>query len=197
MSTPDSAVKTPTKTATNNEPLWFVLRDLKRANSKSPAYKVLAEEGFEVYTPMQTRIAERNGKRIKETVPVIRDLVFIHTTRELLDPLIKKTPTLQYRYVKGMPQGTPMIVPTQQMETFIGAISNFSNPQYLRPEDITQSMIGAKIRIISNGVMNNREGHLLKVVGSRKKRMLVSIPELLVAAVEITSADYIEVIEEN
>lgn len=41
---------------------WFVMRDLKRANAKLPAYKQLEEAGFRVFTPMTTKIMEISGK---------------------------------------------------------------------------------------------------------------------------------------
>lgn len=80
---------------------WFVMRDLKRANAKHPAYCQLQEAGFEVFTPMTTRISIRAGKRVREDVPFVRDLLFVHTTRDNLDPIVSRTATLQYRYVKG------------------------------------------------------------------------------------------------
>ena len=42
---------------------WFVMRDLKRPNAKLPAYKFLAEQGLEVFTPMTWRLSVRHGKR--------------------------------------------------------------------------------------------------------------------------------------
>lgn len=53
---------------------WYVMRDLKRANAKLPAYKQLSNENFEVFTPMKEQLSVRGGKRIREDVPFIRDL---------------------------------------------------------------------------------------------------------------------------
>lgn len=178
----------------NENMQWFVLRDLKRPNAKLPAYEDLPRRGFKVFTPKKIQLVQRNGRRIKESVPYIRDLLFVHAKKEELDTLIRETSTLQYRYVKGEAYCSPMIVRGPEMERFITAVSTFKNPQFFRPEEIRQSMIGAKIRIISEGPMHNMEGNLLKIAGSGKKRLFVSIPDLLATAVEITSADYVEVI---
>lgn len=35
---------------------WFILRDLKRPNSKSPAYKQLVDEQYKVFTPLKWRL---------------------------------------------------------------------------------------------------------------------------------------------
>ena len=60
---------------------WYVMRDLKRPNAKLPAYKQLSDEHLEVFTPMQWRLKLKNGKRIREEVPFMQDLLFIHDTR--------------------------------------------------------------------------------------------------------------------
>ena len=68
---------------THDSVYWFVMRDLKRPNAKLPAYKRLAEIGFEVFTPMRWHIATRGGKRpAKEghdAVFVARDLYIKET----------------------------------------------------------------------------------------------------------------------
>lgn len=54
---------------------WFVMRDLKRSNAKQPAYRLLEDMGIEVFTPMVWKILVRNGKRVREEVPFMRDLL--------------------------------------------------------------------------------------------------------------------------
>ena len=80
---------------------WYVMRDLKRPNARIRAYQQLSESGLVVFTPMVTRVADRYGKRVRETVPFISDLLFVYATRAILDPVVDRIDTLQYRYVKG------------------------------------------------------------------------------------------------
>ena len=54
---------------------WFVMRDLKRPNAKQPAYRFLAEQGLEVFTPMTWRLTLRQGKRVREERPFLPDLL--------------------------------------------------------------------------------------------------------------------------
>ena len=56
---------------------WYVMRDLKRANAKLPAYMMLGDMGFEVFVPLKWQLATRRGKRIREQVPFLRDALFI------------------------------------------------------------------------------------------------------------------------
>lgn len=176
------------------ESLWFVLRDLTRPNALRPAYRLLSEYGIKVFTPMTTRIVERSGRRIAVQVPFIHDLLFAYTTREILDPIVRRTPTLQYRFVKGLPFGTPLTVPTPDMQRFIAAISAVTTPRYLRLEEVTPSHLGARVRIVSEGPLNGFEGRLLRVRGSGKKRLVIELPGILAAAVEVADTDYIQLL---
>ncbi len=176
---------------THDSVYWFVMRDLKRPNAKLPAYKRLAEIGFEVFTPMRWHIATRGGKRTREQVPFLPDLLFVHTERDLLDPIVEETDTLQYRYIRGGYR-KPMIIADKEMERFIRAVSSVEAPRYYLPGEITPAMYGHKIRIIG-GPLDGCEGQLLKIRGSRVKRLIIEIPGLIVASVEI-APEYIQML---
>lgn len=173
------------------EPLcWFVMRDLKRTNAKQPAYKLLSDLHFEVFTPMKCELKIEKGKRICREVPVVQDLLFVHAGKKKLDPVVEKNHTLQYRYSKGGGYCEPMIVKEQDMERFIHAVATSDNPRYYRPEEITSSMCGRKVRIIG-GPLDNYEGCLLTVRGSKVKRLLIELPDLLTVGVEV-NPEYIQ-----
>ena len=53
-------------------------------------------------------------------------------------------------------------------------------------------MYGKKIRIVG-GMLDGFEGRLLSVKGMRKRRLIVEIPGLITAAIEV-EADYLQVI---
>lgn len=173
---------------------WFVLRDLKRWNAKEPAYSLLQKQGFRIFTPMITQVVERQGRRLKEQVPVIRDLLFACASRSDLDPVIDRVDTLQYRYVKGAPYRQPMTVPNIEMERFIAAIGMRPDPTYLRPDQISPSMLGKRVRVIGSGPLHGYEGRLLKVRGSGKKRLIIEVQGIIAAAIEVAAADYIEIL---
>lgn len=64
-----------------NTPTWFVMRDLKRPNALSPAWKTLPGMGFEVFTPLRTRVVMRKGVPVREALPVVNDLLFVSAKR--------------------------------------------------------------------------------------------------------------------
>lgn len=181
LSTPDKSPK-----------FWFVLRDLKRSNTHSPAYKLFQHLGITYYTPMHWRLITRGSQKVREYVPFIQDLLFVYESRENLDTIVAKTPTLQYRFLKGKPFGEPMIVSEVEMNRFMYAVESTESPRYYLPSEITSAMCKRRIRIIG-GNMDGYEGLLLSVRGSRIKRILVELPTWLVAAVEV-NPEYIQLI---
>lgn len=69
------------------------------------------------------------------------------------------------------------------MERFIKAVNSDPDPQYYSPDEITDSMLGRRVRIVG-GPLDGNEGNLLAVRGSRRRRLLIEIPSLIVASVE-------------
>ncbi len=173
------------ESARTEAPQWYVLRDLKRANSKTPAYKVLPELGFEVFTPMQWVLKEGpKGGKTRLCRPYIPSLLFVKSLKPKLDEIIERTETLQYRYVKGAPRNTPMIVPLEEMTRFINAVTSTQSCAYYAPEEIGPDMIGRDV-MIKGGPLDGQVGKLLKMRGSKKKRLIVDLKGIVVAAVEV------------
>ena len=175
----------------NERSQWFVMRDLKRRNAKLPAYELFKGFGIKVFTPMVWKLMVRHGKRCREEVPFMQDLLFVHDTRMAVDPIVEKYDTVQYRYVRGGYK-VPMTVRDNDMQRFIHAVESTENPRYYTPEEISSDMIGRKVRIVG-GPLDGYEGCLQKVQGARVKRLFVELPNLLAAAVEV-NPEYIQVL---
>ena len=164
------------------------MRDLKRSNARRPAYKLLEEKKVEFFIPMRWQLVTRRGKRVREQVPFMQDLLFVHETRFNLDPLVEKTPTLQYRWLRDTYR-EPMTVPDTDMERFMLAVNASDSPKYYLPEEITPAMCGRRIRIVG-GTLDGYEGSLLTIRGSKVRRLLVELPGCLSVGVEV-SPEYI------
>ena len=164
---------------------WYVMRDLKRTNAKVPAYKLLKGMKMEVFVPMKWHLVTR------EEVPFIQDLLFVHETQNNLDAVVEKTPTLQYRWLRGTWR-EPMTVADRDMERFIRAVDATESPRYYLPEEITPTMYGRKIRI-EGGPLSGYEGRLLTTRGSKVKRLLVELEGFLAVGVEV-DPEYIQLI---
>lgn len=164
---------------------WFVLRDFKKWNAKAPGYKALPQLGIRCFTPMHWIVAVKNGKRKREYVPVIPNLLFAHDTREALDPVVARDKSLQYQYRRGGGSAEPMTVREDEMERFMRAVNNDPHPLYYSPGELTTDMLGKEI-IVNGGPLDGCRGKLLKLQGSKKRRVIVEIPGFIAAAVEIS-----------
>lgn len=111
------------------------MRDLKRCNAKTPAYKMLQDLKFEVFTPMKWHVATIKGEKIRKEIPVIPDLLFVHSNRADLDPIVTKTETLQYRFLRGTWR-EPMTVRESDMEWFIHSVNSSESVKYYLPEEL-------------------------------------------------------------
>lgn len=171
---------------------WFVMRDLKRTNAKLPAYKMLGDMKLEIFTPMVKKVVRVGGRHIPQEVPFMQDLLFVHTARSVLDPIVEVVPTLQYRFLRDGYR-TPMTVRDADMERFIHAVESAGQPRFYTPGEVTPDMIGKMVRIVG-GPLHGYEGRLQKMQGSRAKRLFVELPSLLMASVEV-DPEYIQLIK--
>ena len=171
---------------------WFAMRDLKRRHAKLPAYKLFENLKVQYFTPMVHRLVVVKGKRLDQEVPFMPDLLFVKDTREHLDLIVESTPKLQYRYKIGV-QHTPIIVPAADMERFIYAVESSENPKFYALNEVTPEMTNREIRIIG-GKLDGYTGTLVTTRGSKVKRLLVELPSLLAASVEV-EAEYIQLVK--
>ena len=88
-----------------------------------------------------------------------------------------------------------MTVREADMNRFIRAVESTEFPRYYRPEEITPDMLRRKICIIG-GQLDGYEGFLITTRGSKVKRLLVELPSLLAATVEV-ELEFIRLIEDK
>lgn len=160
------------------------MRDLRRRNANVLAYQQLEKDGFEVFTPTTEMILTIGGKRQRRVVPVIQDLLFVHECKSVLDPYVEKNANLQYRYQFGKSIKNPIIVRDDDMQRFIHAVTHSDNTRYYMPGEIVRSMYGKQVRIVG-GTLDGYEGKLLSVRGSKYRRLILEIPDIVIAAIEV------------
>ena len=101
---------------------WFAMRATYGRNIK--AKSILEEKGIEVFVPMQYTIVVRNGKRKKLLMPVIKDLIFVHTTKASIQSAKADIPFLYYITRPSQGKNIPLIVPDYQMKCFCDIASS-------------------------------------------------------------------------
>ncbi len=169
---------------------WFVMRDLKRPNANLPAYKELSQKNFQVFTPMKWHLKSVHGRRVREEVPFVQDLLFVFDTKERIEKEVDMIPTLQFRFGRGLGYRQPMTVRNEDMDRFINAVRSNDEPLYFLPSELTPDMCGRTVRIVG-GVLDGFTGKLLKIKGARQKRILVELPGQLTVACKVDT-EYIQ-----
>ena len=180
-----------------SEDCWYVLRDLARPNAKNPAYKQLQampEMKDCVFVPLRQHVFMEFGKRVVRFIPYMPDLVFVHKTKEELDPIVRRIPLLQYRFVRGGKQFEALSVRAKDFEKFRDAVEQIDIVEYFSYEEVSPRIYGKQIRIIG-GRLNGLEGRLMSKKGSKFKRLLVDLPECNLSAAVQVETDFIQLVK--
>ena len=180
-----------------SEDRWYVLRDLARPNAKQPAYKQLQampEMANSVFIPMIQRVFSEFGKPVVRVVPYMPDLIFVHKSKQELDPIVSKIALLQYRYVRGGKQFEAMSVRDAEFRKFKKAVEQTDKVEYYSYDEVSPQLYGKQIRIIG-GPLNGFEGRLMSKRGSKFKRLLIDLRECNLSAAIQVEAEYIQLIK--
>ena len=112
-------------------------------------------------------------RKVRELVPVVHNLIFIHITQTDMKELKKDIPYLQY--MTDSRSGEKIIVPDGQMRDFIAVAGTYDEHLlFFKPEEINPAK-GTRVRIIG-GDFAGYEGIFIKVKGARDRRVACSAP---------------------
>lgn len=173
-------------------PMWYAMSAPYRKELE--AQRLLESKGIRNYLPMHYRIfTTKSGKKVRKLVPVVSNLLFAYSTREILQEVKLGVPFLQYRTFPENGKNVPIVVPDNQMQQFI-AVCETHNEQlmYLNPDEINIAK-GTPVRIIG-GTFDGVEGIFVKVKGVRSKRVVVLIDGVTAVATAEIQPEYIEVV---
>lgn len=175
----------------SEELLWFALSAPYRR--EKAALELLEKHEIESFLPQAYKIfTDRSGRKVRKLVPVVSNLLFAHTTKEILQDIKLGVPYLQYRTRYEGGKNIPIIVPDYQMNQFM-AVCKTHNEQlmFLQPHEIDIAK-GSRVRIIG-GALDGVEGIFVKVKGVRSKRVVVMLEGITAVAAEV-EPQFIEVL---
>lgn len=166
---------------------WYALRV---TYSREMTFKKYCDTNSIVnFIPLEYKIEEKNGVRIKKLCPVIHNLIFLRTDRFLINELKQRYPI---RYIMDKGTGKPITVPEKQMQNFMAVAGNYDQQiVFLHPKDLT-AKVGTKVRVTS-GIFKGVEGVLMKI--RNNKRVVVQIRGFMVVATHYIHPSLVEVIE--
>ena len=169
----------------NEEKIWFSIG----CTSLQKELKVrddARQYGLEAFVPLTYEVKSYRGQKHRILVPAISRLLFVKGTLDEVKDYIQHA-----HYVVFIRKSTfsnkedYLTVPTKAMEDFIAVTENHEeHVTYFRPEEISLQA-GDKIRI-KGGLYDGREGVIMRIKGKRNRHLVVQIPGVLIAAVELS-----------
>ena len=177
------------ETLTNNrrdaqEQFWFVIGSTNRMKELQIRDEARSQ-GLEAFVPVMYAYKAIRGQKQRRLVPALSGYIFVKaTTVELQDFFAKSHYILFPRKSTFTNKNDFLTVPNHDMENFI-AVTECSKEQitYFKPDEIVLQT-GDKIRI-QGGIYDGREGIIMRIKGKRNKHLVVQIPGVIVAAVEL------------
>ena len=155
---------------------WFAMRVTYRR--ELDVKNLLDQQGVSSFIPMHYVIRMAKKRKVRELVPVVHNLIFIHITQTDMKELKKE-----------------IIVPDGQMRDFIAVAGTYDEHLlFFKPEEINPAK-GTRVRIIG-GDFAGYEGIFIKVKGARDRRVVICIQGIIAMAMATISPDLIEVIKE-
>ncbi len=169
---------------------WFVMSAYK--NEKKAEEKLSGKDGLEYFIPKCYAVRVYHGVKSKRLVPVIPNLVFVHASRKQITDFKKYHNFLQFVTWKKSTGLEYLVVPDEQMESFITIASQYEETTvYYKPEEIDIRK-GTRV-CIHGGKLDGVKGVFMRVQGKRNLRVVVMLDGVMAVSAEV-HPDLIEVI---
>lgn len=176
---------------TIDEVAWYPLRVTYSQEMKVKEY--LDKEHIENFIPMHYVEKECQGRKTRQLVPVVHNLLFVHICRKKLDELKHHSIlSSKIRYIMDNMCHVPIVVPDKQMEDFI-TVAGAPDEQimYLTPSEIRLKK-GERVRI-NGGIWKGVVGKLVRI--KRGLRVVVAIEGIAAVATASLHPSLVDLIE--
>ena len=156
---------------------WFPMRSTY--GREQIVKKQLDQLGIDNYVPMTSKIVEIKGKRHRQVVPAVRNLIFVHSSMRTISNLKRdnmKLSSLRFMKRKSIYEldilSLIVTVPINQMNNFIKATKDHEDAITYLCNEQGSCAVGQKIRITS-GTFCGVEGQIRRI--QKNKRVLVTL----------------------
>lgn len=170
---------------------WFAARtrDKQEFAVRKSLDKLKTEEELDLdyFLPTRTVISQLKYRKKRSEIPVIRNLIFIHTTKQVACD-ISNVYGVQLFYMKDLSTHSMLVVPSKQMEDFMFVMD-------LSPDGVSFDneplAIGHKVKVVK-GDFCGIEGEV--ATGTNKTYVIIRIEGILTASVKVPKS-YLKIIE--
>lgn len=176
---------------TNDAVKWFAMSAPFR--KELAAKSQLDRRSIENFVPMHYTVRTRGGRKRRECVPAIHNLIFVRSTKADIQTAKQEIGFIQYLTRRENGRNVPIVVPDEQMQQFIAVSGTLDEKLvYLRPDEINLSC-GTSVRILG-GPFDGVEGIFVKVQGHRSRRVVVLVEGIAAVATAEIEPDLIEIL---
>ena len=168
----------------DTEVLWYAL------GSTSPRHELKIRDdarryGLDAFVPLKYEVKKVRGREQRLLVPAVTQIVLVKGTLDAVNDYIEHAHLAVF--IKRSTYSNHkdyLTVTPHAMENFI-AVTEMTERRvtYFRPEEISLRE-GDQIRI-RGGFYDGREGVIMRIKGKRNRHLVVQIPGVLIAAVEM------------
>lgn len=173
------------------EQVWFAI------GCTSPRHELKVRDdarryGLSSFVPLKYEVKKVKGREQRMLVPAITKLIFVKGTLEEVQDYLAHAHFVVYIQRSTFSNHREFLtVPTQAMEDFIAVTEHHEeHVTYFNPQEIRLN-VGDQIRV-KGGLYDGREGIIMRIKGKRNRHLVVQIPGILIAAIEMTP-DMIEI----
>ena len=174
------------------EQVWFVL------GCTSPRHELKVRDdarryGLQSFVPLKYEVKNVRGREQRQLVPALSRYIFVKGTLDEVQDYIANAHYVIYIQRSTFSAHKEFLtVPTQAMEDFIAVTEHHEeHVTYFSPQEIRLN-VGDQIRV-KGGIYDGREGVIMRIKGKRNRHLVVQIPGILIAAIEM-SPDMIELV---
>ena len=178
---------------------WFVLRVTYNRTQK--AHGIISTSDVQSYMPMHYVVKKEIGKKKRILQPLLHNLLFVYTTREVVNSIIKKkgdeTSVLKFYLDKTKPleengKHPPLTIPFAAMTNFIKATSTDNEHVRIVSPEQCHYKSGDIVKVI-DGKFEGVTGKVARIAG--QQRIVVEISGLCLVATAYIPTEFIEIIK--
>lgn len=170
---------------------WFAARtrDKQEFTVRKFLEKLKSEENLDVdcYLPTQIVISQLKYRRKRSEVPVIRNVIFVHATKQTACD-ISNNYSVPLFYMKDLFTRAMLVVPDKQMEDFMFVMDLNPNGVNFDNELLT---VGHKVKVVK-GDLRGVEGEV--ATDTNKTYVVIRIKDILTASIKLPKS-YLKIIE--
>ncbi|KAA6336323.1 Transcription antitermination protein RfaH [termite gut metagenome] len=164
---------------------WFAART--RKDQEFTLRDSLKKLDIECFLPTRKVVRQLKYRRKEVEVPVIRNLMFVHATKEKACFAVNKR-FLPLFYIKDLYTGGMLVVPDKQMRDFMFVMD--LNPEGLS-FDNDRLCVGCKVEVVK-GEFAGIEGELVRI--ANRTHVVLRVPQVLSLSIRIPKS-YLRLIE--